>query len=93
MAWYALYKWFITFRKCPYVNWIEWYKDKLYHDWFESLSEEEKQAWMDKVEEHKRIKQERAEKTLHTLIRIERMLAHYTHGSYWDYLRIAQRLV
>ena len=26
MAWYALYKWFIQFRKTPYDDVIRWYK-------------------------------------------------------------------
>ena len=40
MAWYALYKWFIPWRKTPYVNYISWYKKYLYDEWFKSLSEE-----------------------------------------------------
>lgn len=43
MAWYALYKWFISFRKRTYVDYISWYKQYLYDEWFNSLSEEEQQ--------------------------------------------------
>lgn len=41
MAWYALYKWFSTFRKQPAFNWISWYRGYLYKEWFDSLSEED----------------------------------------------------
>lgn len=41
IAWYALYKWFITFRKKPYTDWVEWYSDKLYLEWYNSLSAEQ----------------------------------------------------
>lgn len=30
MAWYLLYKWFVSFRKLPYVNIINWYRQFLY---------------------------------------------------------------
>ena len=41
MAWYALYKWFIPWRKTPYINMISMYKRYLYDEWFNSLSEED----------------------------------------------------
>ena len=41
MAWYSLYKWFVSFRKLPYVNIINWYRQFLYEGWFNSLTEEE----------------------------------------------------
>ncbi len=43
MAWYSLYKWFISFRKLPYVNIINWYRRFLYEEWFNSLTEEEQE--------------------------------------------------
>jgi len=43
MAWHALYKWFIPWRKIQYVNRISEYKVLLYDNWFNSLSEEDKQ--------------------------------------------------
>ena len=30
MAWYSLYKWFVSFRKLPYVDIIVWYRQFLY---------------------------------------------------------------
>lgn len=44
MAWYALYKWFRIFRKSPSTNYIAWYKQYLYDEWFKSLSDVEKTA-------------------------------------------------
>ena len=41
MAWYSLYKWFVSFRKLPYVNIINWYRQFLYEGRFNSLTEEE----------------------------------------------------
>ena len=43
MAWYSLYKWFSTFRKIPYINCIAWYKNYLYTEWFNGLTEEEQE--------------------------------------------------
>lgn len=50
MAWYALYKWFRTFRKSRYVNYISIYKKYLYDQWFNSLSEEDKQSELKRIE-------------------------------------------
>ena len=44
MAWWSLYKWFGSFRTTPYENMISWYTNKLNHEWYESLSDEEKEA-------------------------------------------------
>lgn len=42
MGWYALYKWFSSFRKSSYVDYVIWYKQYLYDEWFKSLSDEDK---------------------------------------------------
>ncbi len=48
MAWYALYNWFIRFRKIPYTNWINWYRHHLYNEWFKMLSEEEQKVELER---------------------------------------------
>lgn len=53
MAWYALYKWFSTFRKTPYVNMIQAYRKLLYDEWWNSLSEEQQKMWEKKWKEEK----------------------------------------
>lgn len=54
MAWWSLYKWFGSFRTTPYENMISWYTNKLNHEWYESLSDEEKAEYHRKAEERKR---------------------------------------
>lgn len=60
MAWYALYKWFIRFSKRPYINQIKMYKSYLYSEWFNSLTDEEK----NKVNESKRVQKEMEKRKL-----------------------------
>lgn len=59
MAWYSLYKWFISWRKTPYRNMISWYKKYLFDQWFESLSDADKQKYLEYKEAQKR-KRERS---------------------------------
>lgn len=54
MAWWSLYKWFGAFRTTPYENMISWYRGKLYSEWYESLSDEEKDEYHKKQEETKK---------------------------------------
>ena len=54
MAWYALYKWFRPWRKAPYVNRIQQYKELLERQWYESLSPVEQMRYMKKKEESRR---------------------------------------
>ena len=54
MAWWSLYKWFATFRTFKYENIIEWYSGKLFKEWYESLSEEERGSYNKKQKERKR---------------------------------------
>ena len=53
MAWWSLYKWFGSFRTTPFENMITWYTNKLNHEWYESLSDEEKERYLKKAEERK----------------------------------------
>jgi len=50
MAWYWLYKWFVSFRKLPYVNIINWYRQFLYDEWFNSLTKEEQKKEKARIE-------------------------------------------
>lgn len=54
MAWFALYKWFAPWSKIPYINYIEWYRDYLYTEWYNSLSEEEKIKEKQRIENIKK---------------------------------------
>lgn len=67
MAWYALYKWFIPWRKTKYVNRINEYKVYLYDTWFKSLSEEDQQKELDRIEEIRLRRKRDAEQTLRTI--------------------------
>ena len=50
MAWWSLYKWFIQFRTKPYTNYIRWYNQKLFNEWYAGLSENEKVAYKKECE-------------------------------------------
>lgn len=60
MAWYSLYRWFIQFRRTPYTNYILWYRQFLYDNWFESLSTEQK---MEELEYQRRLEERRKHDT------------------------------
>lgn len=64
MAWYALWKWFSAFRTTPYENMISWYSGKLYQDWYNSLTDEQKA----RLEEYRRQKRERAIKNIASIM-------------------------
>lgn len=83
MAWYALYKWFIPWRKTPYVDYIRWYKQYLYDEWFTSLSEEERKEELKRIEEIKEKRELRAKMALKTLNEIFNMAYSRGHGRYW----------
>ena len=50
MAWWSLYKWFGSFRTTPFENMITWYTNKLNHEWYQSLYDEEKEQYIKKAE-------------------------------------------
>lgn len=80
MAWYALYKWFIPWRKTPYINWIIWYKRHLYDEWFDNLPGDEQKA---ELERQKMIREKRkrdGEILLSRLMMMRSILNEYTHG-------------
>lgn len=54
MAWYALYKWFIQFRKTSYINYVSWFKQYLYDEWIRGLSEDEQKEELKRQEEKRR---------------------------------------
>lgn len=85
MAWYALYKWFIPWRKTPYINWIIWYKRYLYDEWFNSLSEDEQAV---ELERKKMIMEKRkrdVQNALAALIGMNAILNRYTYDSISSY--------
>ena len=83
MAWYALYKWFIPWRKTPYMNYISWYKKYLYDEWFKSLSEEEKKAELDRIQRIKEREKKRTETARKAINEIFSMAYSMGHGRYW----------
>lgn len=83
MAWYALYKQFIPWRKTPYVNYISWYKQNLYDEWFENLSEEEKKAELDRIQRTKEREKQRIEMAFKTINKIFNMAYSMGNGRYW----------
>lgn len=68
MAWYALYKWFIRFRKTQYTNWIEQYKQTLYEEWFSGLSDEDQKLEIERI----RLNKERQK--METAIRLKKLM-------------------
>ena len=60
MAFWSLYKWFSKFRKRPYINYINLYKQKMFNDWYESLTENGKEEYQikKKIEKEKRKKRD-----------------------------------
>ena len=87
MAWYALYKWFIPWRKTPYVDYISWYKQNLYNEWFTSLSDEEQkeeleriQAICDRIKERRK---RRTEMAIEGFCRIFEEMNRMGHERYW----------
>jgi len=69
MAWYALWKWFIPWRKIRYTNWQRFYKNYLYDEWFNSLSDE------DKDKENRRILYDKMKRTRDIEISLLRLKA------------------
>lgn len=83
MVWYALYKWFIPWRKTPYMNYISWYKQILYDEWFESLPEEEKKDELDRIQRIKEREKHRMEMAFKTINKVFSMAYSMGNGRYW----------
>ena len=90
MAWYALYKWFAPWRLTPYTNWVKWYSNKLYNEWFESLPQESK----DKIIEYRKAQEEKRHKDAKLLMAqlgmITSIIDSYSDGACSRYLRMLQ---
>lgn len=72
MSWRSLRLWFETFRKSYYPDVIVIYKNYLYDEWFNSLSEEEQKA---EVERQQRLKEKRIREGEEALERLRYMTA------------------
>lgn len=48
MGFYALWKWFTTFRKSNYPNMIYWFSKEKSKEYWHSLSDEEREEYMKK---------------------------------------------
>ena len=74
MGWYALYKWFIQFRRIPYINYINWYRKFLYEEWLRRLSNKEQEAELIRQQELKEKKKKESEMVLARLWLMHDML-------------------
>lgn len=86
MAWYALYKWFIQFRKKPYTNWVDWYSDKLYDEWYKSLSDEQKHIIQENRRKRKEAEQRRHELAMQAAFNIANEINDKSHGALGYYM-------
>lgn len=89
MAWYALYKWFIPWRKTNYINQISMYKKHIYNEWFNNLSDEDKQNELNRLEELRQKRKRDGEQALENLGRLFGIMNNTTHGQMMDYMKIA----
>ena len=85
MGWYALYKWFIQFRRIPYINYINWYRKFLYEEWFRSLSNKEQEAELIRQQELKEKKKKDSEMVLARLWLMHDMLDRLLGGKHKRY--------
>lgn len=88
MAWYALYKWFIPWRKISYVNWISWYKRYLYDIWYESLSEDDRLKEKERLRKVKEKRIREGEMALEHLSQMLSTMDKVTHGRLSEYMHV-----
>lgn len=70
MAWYALWKWFSPWRKTPYVNYIESYKQTLAQQWWDSLTPEEQEEERRLYQENKKRREENIARAWQSILNI-----------------------
>ena len=80
MAWWAMYKWCAPWRKKPLVNYISFYRRYLYEQWYESLSDEEKQIHDEYVAKQKEEKERKFKRALLSLAQMQSFIRY--HGAY-----------
>jgi hypothetical protein len=90
MAWMALYKWFIPWRKTNYINEVSWYRGYLYDEWFNSLSEEDKQKELNRIETAKAKRKRDGEQALARLYGVFSYMDHATNGMCSEYMRLGR---
>lgn len=88
MAWYALWKWFIPFRKTPYVDMIYEYKKYLHQQWFDSLSAEDQQKVLEYRKARKEKRERDAERSLAQMSALIGWLDERSNGAFSMYSRI-----
>lgn len=70
MAWYSLYKWFIRFSKLTFENQITNFRRYLYDEWYNSLTDEEKERLKELEEAKKREEKRKFDQSMWTLMNI-----------------------
>ena len=90
MGWYSLYRWFIQWSKRLYINRIEWFKQHLYQEWFNTLSEDEQRIELKRQEELRRKRKEQSLTALACLCAIHSQLDRATNGSVRMYSEICR---
>lgn len=88
MGWYSLYRWFIQWSKRPYINRIEWFKQHLYDEWFNSLSENEQRNELQRQADLKQRRKEQCLTALACLGTMYNQLDRSTNGSLGVYSEI-----
>lgn len=83
MAFWALYKWFAPWRKRSFTNYINWYRGKLYNDWYNSLSEEDQKLVDEMIEEDKRKERKKLQASIQGINYIMNYIYQRTDGYYF----------
>ena len=84
MMFYALYKWFSRFRKSYYPDMIRLYKNYLYTEWYNALSDEEKSEEDKRIRELKEKRKREGELALAKLFALRRMLKETTGHDFYS---------